>query len=329
MASTHPGGTQFAALPRNRLDRTAIATVVLLCALWGIQQVGTKVAVEQGLPPMVQATVRSAVAALLLCGFVALRSGWAGLRALTARDGTLAPGLLIAAMFAGEFLFLFEGIPHTTASRAVLFLYTAPFFTAIGAHLLIPNERLSAVQAFGLLCAFAGIALTVRDPGVGGTGLGDGLVTIGACLLGLTTVVVKRSRRLAAITPAKVLLYQLGFSTPILLLAGVLLGQFGRFPQATALAWGALAYQGVVVAFASYLTWFWLISRYPAGRLAAFTFLTPLFGIAAGALLLNEPANLSLLLALVCVGVGLRLVNTRAAPVPAAAPACPRESSAR
>lgn len=64
-----------------------------------------------------------------------------------------------------------------------------------------------------------------------------------------------------------------------------------------------------------YLAWFWLISRYPAGRLSSFSFLTPLFGLLAGALVLGEPVGWVLLLALLLVGIGIALVN-RPPPVP-------------
>jgi drug/metabolite transporter (DMT)-like permease len=65
----------------------------------------------------------------------------------------------------------------------------------------------------------------------------------------------------------------------------------------------------VGVAFITYLAWFWLVRRYPASRLASFTFLTPLFGVLAGGVLLNEPITNMLLLALVLVGTGIYLVN--------------------
>ncbi|MBV8914246.1 MAG: DMT family transporter, partial [Acetobacteraceae bacterium] len=101
---------------------------------------------------------------------------------------------------------------------------------------------------------------------------------------------------------------QLFFSIPILLAAAGLHGEL-YVPAATPLAWASVAYQAVVVSFMSYLTWFWLISRYPAGRLAAFTFLTPLLGVIAAALILGEQVTPMLLVGLVCVGIGLRLVN--------------------
>jgi drug/metabolite transporter (DMT)-like permease len=75
------------------------------------------------------------------------------------------------------------------------------------------------------------------------------------------------------------------------------------------LAWSSLAFQVVVVTFASYLVWFWLVRHYPATRLASFTLLTPVFGLLAGALLLGEPVTLRLATALVAVTVGILLVN--------------------
>ncbi|HYZ63277.1 MAG TPA: EamA/RhaT family transporter, partial [Acetobacteraceae bacterium] len=76
---------------------------------------------------------------------------------------------------------------------------------------------------------------------------------------------------LAAAGTEKVLAYQLLGSIPILLVTAVAAGEL-RWPEASALAWASLAYQCLVVAFASYLTWFWLIGRYPAGRLARSAF---------------------------------------------------------
>jgi drug/metabolite transporter (DMT)-like permease len=168
----------------------------------------------------------------------------------------------------------------------------------------------------GLLCAFAGTALAFGDalrlPTYNEL-LGDGLAFLAAILWGATTVVIKASR-LATIRPHKNLLYQLVVSAILLPVLSRVLGEPGIF-AATPLVLGMLAYQIVVVAFASYLAWFWLISRYPAGRLSSFSFLTPLFGVVAGALALSEPVGWMLALALALVGIGLALVD-RAAPLP-------------
>ena len=77
------------------------------------------------------------------------------------------------------------------------------------------------------------------------------------------------------------------------------------------LAWGSLAFQIVVVSFASYLLWFWLIRHYPATRLASFTMLTPVFGLVLGAVLLAEPVTARLLVALATVAAGIFVVNRR------------------
>ena len=291
----------------SRLDALAVGTMVLLCTVWAVQQVAGKVALSEGIPPILQALIRSAVAGPLVVAWLALRRGRRGLAALFAADGTLWPGALAASLFALEFVLLFEGIKLSSASRAVVILYTAAFFTALGGHLLLPGERLRPINALGLLLAFAGVAATIGGGG-SGSALGDALVLGAAAAWGFTTVTIKASRALMAASAEKVLAYQLLGSMPVLLVVAWASGEL-IVPHATALAWLSLLYQCVIVAFASYLTWFWLISRYPAGRLAAFSFLTPLFGVLAAALLLGDPVTPMLLVGLVCVGVGLRLVN--------------------
>ena len=300
-----PPGTP--ALQKTKLDAVAVGGMAVLCACWGVQQVTTKIALAGGMPPMFQATARSVIATALLLGWIAWRSDRR--RALLVRDGTLWPGLLVAVLFAAEFLFLFPGVARTSASRAVLFLFTAPFFTVLGAHFFLPAERLTSMRAAGLLVAFAGVVAAASDRlAEGATWQGDALVLAAAASLGVTTVVLKASPALAGATAAKVLLWQVGGSIPLLAVAAIALGQAG-WPNATRAAWVSLSYQSVVVAFASYLTWFWLVARYPAGRLAAFTFMTPLIGIAVAGVVLGDPVTSRLLLGVVGVGAGLQLVN--------------------
>ncbi len=295
--------------PAARLDALAVGVMLLLCACWGVQQIASKVALTQGMPPLLQALLRSAVAGPLLLAWFAARQGRAGLAALLARDGTLWAGLLTSVLFALEFILLFRGVQLTSASRAVVLLFSGAFFTAIGAHLLVPGERLRPVNAAGLVLAFLGVAATMGNGSAGGGSLrGDAMVLGAAAAWGFTTVVVKASRRLSMAPPEKVLAYQLFGSVPILLAAAWAWGEL-RMPDASALAWASVTYQCVVVAFASYLTWYWLVGRYPAGRLAAFSFLTPLLGVVAAWLLLGEPLTPMLLFGLACVGAGLRLVN--------------------
>jgi drug/metabolite transporter (DMT)-like permease len=286
------------------LDVTAIALMVLLCAIWGFTQVTIKLA-NTGFSPLFQAGLRSAGAALLLWAWSALRGV-----PLWGRDGSLGHGVVITTLFAAEFVLIYQGLALTTAARAVLFVYTAPFVVAVGAHFLVPGERLRGLKIAGLACAFLGITVAVADALRLPTRAelnGDLLVLGGAVCWGATTVAIKASRHVH-LTPNKRLFYQLGGSAVILLPLSVATGERGLVaPSPGALS--ALAFQIVVVAFASYLAWFWLLARYPASELSAFTFLTPLFGMAAGGLVLGERIGPALAVAMALVALGLYLVN--------------------
>lgn len=281
-----------------------MALMVLLCALWGVQQVAIKVTAES-IPPLLQAGLRSIGAALLVWAWMR----WRGI-ALFERDGSLWPGLLAGSLFAAEFALLYVGLQHTAASRGVLFLYTAPFLVAAGAHGLLPGERLQASQALGFAAAFSGVVLAFAGAlaSAGGvTLLGDGLCLLAAAMWAATTLLIKGSV-LRTVAPSKTLLYQLVISAAVLPALSWTLGEVwpAKVSPAAALWMG---YQIVVVASASYLAWFWLVARYPAGRLSAFSFLTPIFGLLAGLALLGEPAPPSLLAAMALVSAGIYLVN--------------------
>lgn len=297
--------------PRHtRIDATAATLMVVLCAIWGLNQVAAKV-VNAGISPLLQAGLRSAGAALLLWAW----SHYRGVR-LFDRDGSLPAGLLAGALFAAEFALIYWGLEFTTASRAVVFLYTSPFWVAVGVHLLVPGERMRRDQVLGLVTAFAGVVLAFGD-GLAFPSwsqlLGDVMLLGAGLLWGATTVVVKASR-LATVSASKTLLYQLGVSGTLLPLASLALAEPGIFAP-TPFIWSVLAFQTVIVAFITYLAWFWLVAHYPAGRLSAFSFLTPLFGLIAGGVLLDEPITLGLVVAMALVGAGIWLVN-RSTPRP-------------
>ena len=292
-------------LDRNQvLDLTAVVILVVLCASWALQQVAIKVA-NQGVSPILQAGIRSIGATILLWIWMSVRR-----KPILQRDGTLWWGIGAGLLFAGEFLLIYRGLEFTHASRAVIFLYLSPFVVAVGAQLFIPDERLRGIQVLGLCCAFAGIAVAFRDSLSLPTNrmlLGDVMLVGAALLWGATTVLVKASP-LARIDPGKTLLYQLVVSAVVLPVASLAMHEPGLV-LITPLIAGCLVYQTVWVAFITYLAWFWLIRRYPASRLASFTFLTPLFGVVAGGVLLSEPITSLLLLSLILVSTGIYLVN--------------------
>ncbi len=289
---------------RKPLDANAFSLMVLLTALWGFQQVAIKLAaVDVSL--VMQAGLRSIIATILVFG-------WARARgiALFRRDGTLPAGLLAGALFAAEFIFIYSGLAHTTASRMVVFIYLAPVFTALGLHALVPGERLGPLQWLGTALAFSGVVLAFSDgfaAAGGGTWLGDLFGMLGALFWAATTVLI-RATGLARTTATKTLLYQLAISALILPIVSILLGEKGVVTL-SARALASIAYQGVIVAFASYLAWFWLLTRYLAGRLSVFSFLAPLFGVLAGVLVLDDPLTPSFLGAALLVAGGIVLVN--------------------
>jgi drug/metabolite transporter (DMT)-like permease len=294
-----------AAAVRRPVDATAASIMVGLCFIWGFTNVFSKLAAPD-MSLVMQAGLRSVLA-------VALLLLWAQRRGIPVfhRDGTLPAGLAAGALFAGEFLFLFTGLAHTGASRMVVFVYLAPCFTALGLHWFVPSERLSPAQWTGIVLAFAGMALAFADGFAADRTslLGDAFGVIAAILWAATTVVI-RSTRLTSASATKTLFYQLAVAAATLPLASMLVGEPGVV-AVTPLAVANLLYQGVVVTFASYLTWFWLLTRYLAGRLAVFTFLTPLFGVAAGVVVLSEPLHPVFGGAVLLVGAGIYLVNRR------------------
>lgn len=291
---------------RKALDAQAFSLMLVLTALWGFQQVAIKLTAPD-VSLVMQAALRTALATALLLAW----ARWRGI-VLFSRDGTLAAGIGAGLLFGGEFVFIYAGLEHTAASRMVVFIYLAPIVTALGLHWLVPGERLARVQWAGVGVAFAGVALAFGDGFLaarGATLLGDVFGLIAAVLWGATTVLIRASA-LSRATAAKTLWYQLAVATPLLFAASALMGEAGVVAL-TPLALASLAYQGAIVAFASYLVWFWLLTRYLAARLSVFSFMTPLFGVLAGVAVLGEPLTPSFAGAALLVGAGIVLVNRR------------------
>jgi drug/metabolite transporter (DMT)-like permease len=294
---------------KTHLDALAVALVLVCCVLWGLNQVAAKLALAD-VPPLTQAALRSGGAALLVLA-------WARARGIVLFDSdrTLGGGLLAGSLFAAEFACIFLGLQFTSASRMVVFIYLAPFVVALGMPLVTRGERLSPLQWAGLAAAFAGVAWAFAEgfaPTVDAPPrqwLGDAL-GIGAALLWGATTLVIRATRLSNAAAEKTLLYQLVVSALLLGVAAAASGE--AWPvRWSAMALGSLGFQTVIVTFASYLTWFWLVRHYPATRLSAFTLLTPVAGLAAGVVLLGEPLTLRLVVATASVALGLVLVNRR------------------
>jgi drug/metabolite transporter (DMT)-like permease len=286
------------------LDPLGAAIVVGLCLAWGFNQVSVKLALID-YPPFIQGAIRSALAALCV-------AGWCWLRGIPmfARDGSVKGGLLAGFLFGAEFILIFQGLLYTTATRATLFLYLAPFFVVLGARIFLPMDRFGAWQWVGLGLSFAGmvVAFGAPTPAVDPRQLTGDIMMVGAAALWAATTLTIKSSRLNAAPPEKVMLYQLVVSAPMLAVAALAVGE-RIVEMPSALATGALAYQVFFVVSITYVVWFAMIAKYSATRLSAFTFLSPLFGVAAGHFALGDPLTPAFLLAVALVAAGLVLVN--------------------
>jgi drug/metabolite transporter (DMT)-like permease len=256
--------------------------------------------------PLFMAGLRSLVAAGCLYIWMKIK----GTRLFPSRI-ILLHGIIIGLMFGGEFGLIYVGLQYTTASRIYIFVYTAPFFVALGAHFFLTNDRLNIWKSVGLVVAFCGVVILFMG-GFGKSNIsaiaGDSMALFAGVLWGATTVYVKKY--LAGNTiPLQTLFYQVCFSAPLLILLSLAFEDpmISGFSSETAFS---VFYQCIIVAFISFLVWFELIHRYPVSLLHAFSFFTPIFGvILSGALILGEMISLRLVIALLLVSLGTVLVN--------------------
>lgn len=282
--------------------------MILLCIVLGLHQVAIKAAAPD-ISPILQIALRFGISAFLVSIVIV-----SGKERFNLQDGTLLPGIIAGIAFSLEFLCVAEGLRYTTASHMSVFLYTAPIFTSLTLHWFLPAERLRPHQWLGVAIAFGGVALaftggSVQD-GISPRMLwGDTLGILGGILWAATTVLI-RCTRLSEAPPTKTLLYQLVAAFILLMFYAVISRQASRFTM-TGIAWASLLYQGIVVTFAAFLAWFSLLRRYNASQLSVFLFLSPLFGVSFGVLLLNEKVDVYFGLGAVLVLTGIALVSKR------------------
>jgi drug/metabolite transporter (DMT)-like permease len=290
---------------KGRLPVSAGLVLGLLCLLWGADAVSIKFSI-QGMPPLMAAALRSLVAGVLLWAYARMKG-----RTVAFPRGQKRHALVIGLFFGLEFLFVYWGLAFTPVSRSLIFIYTSPIWVALGAHFLLKNDRLTPAKLFGLVLAFGGVAsvFQARSPELPPFyWIGDLMELSAAIFWAATTLYVKHIFENVNLDHYQTLFAQLIYSFPVLALGSVLF----ELPAELDLTWVVLAslfYQSVVVAFASFLLWYWLIHRHKVSRLMAFTFMAPLFGVILGGLVLDEPLTLSVWVGLACVAGGLYAVN--------------------
>ena len=285
------------------LSPGAIALMLMLCLSWGVNQVAVKLALPD-IPAMTQAMFRSIGALPVL-----LIIGWLRGANFSLRDGTLGPGLFAGVLFGIEFVLIYQGLRFTTASRAAVFLYTAPFFVALGSYQVL-GERLRASQWGGLALCFTGVALAIGVPQANVDAkvlLGDIMIVGGGALWGATTLIAKGTK-LRNAAPEKALGYQVAISIPILACASWLFGEkITHTPSALSIS--LLAYQAIWVVGCTFVLWFALVKTYSPSKLSSFTFFTPLFGVVAAYFIMHDTLTIAFGVAALLVIAGLYLVN--------------------
>lgn len=292
---------------RKALDQTASSLMIVLCMVWGLQQVILKMAASD-ISPLMQIALRSGLAALLLLPLVLLDQ-----KSQLMNPKNVKAGALVAVLFSLEFFLLAQALQLTSASHAVVLLYTAPIFVALGLHLKLPSERLTLLQWTGIGIAFIGIVVTFIRPQQIGVNtfqqqmLWGDLYALAAAIAWAATTVTVRLSSLAQAAVTQTLFYQLAGSFILLLGLAFFMGQ--AVVQWTPLVIGSLAFHTLIVSFASFLAWFWLLRNYLASRLGVFSFLTPLFGIIFGVWLLDENIEANFIFGTALVLLGILVVS--------------------
>ena len=270
---------------RRPVDASAVLLCTVLSFVWAVQQIAIKVALPD-VDALLQVGLRSLVAALILCAINRLwfKETWI--------DVSVIDILKVGGGFAGEFFFLALALRLTSAAHASVLLYTAPLFAAVGLSLALPEERLGLKQWAGLGTAFVGIAVAFLYPVLTSGAPADNLWWLGD-IFGLAAglswglcIVSLRTTRFSEAPPSQMLFWQLAAAALLNLPAAFLLGQ--THFVSTSITWGSLAFQTFGVSIASYVVWCAMLRRYLVARLGVLLFLSPLFGVALGVLVLDE-----------------------------------------
>jgi len=287
-------------MTKDNIDLKGFAVIVVLAILWGINYPAIKIS-NTGLSPVFTTFLRSLIASFLGIIYCIIIK-----QPLFHKGILLFHGFVTGMLFGLEFACLYLGMLYTDAARAAVFVYFSPFVVALGAHFFL-KEKLNSLKIFGLFLAFIGVFLVFKDKPSQRSGnlmfLGDILEITAAIFWGTTTLYIKKYLA-RSVHPINTFLYQLVFSIPIILICAYILEDKWIFNiNINVLA--SVGYQSIIIAFATYLIWFMLIHRYPVARLSVFTFLTPVFGVLFGVIVLGEKTTAGLILGLICVSIGI------------------------
>ncbi len=290
---------------KDHIDAVGAAFLIGFALLLATNQVVIKVTVD-GIGPVFQAALRSVGATLVLLVWMRFRG-----IGLDMSRPVVRAGVITGSIFAFEFMCLYNALDLTSVSRASVIFYSMPVWLAVASHVLLPAERLSPVRTVGLVLAMAGVVVAMSNRDGGDVSWAGDVLALTSALCWAAIALMARLSPISKVSPVEQLFWQVAVSGPILLLLAPLLGDLIRDVQPIHIA--GLVFQIFAVASFGFLLWFWLLKIYPASGVASFSFLSPIFSVALGWLLLNEDVGPELWVALALVAGGIFLINRKPA----------------
>lgn len=287
----------------SRARAWATPAAIFYIFLWAAAFVPSKIAVEDASPQLFLVlrflfggVVLGAAAALLRLPFPKSRREWTGIAVLGICSNALYLGLS------------YESLRHLSAGMGAILASTNPLILALVAPKLL-GEPLTLRKAAGLLVGFGGVVgVMLSRTGTGDANLGAvGLAVFAVCANVAGAVVFKRLRTGA---------HLLAISALQLTVAGLVLVPFAFTVDAhphvdwTPRLVVAFFYMFVSMSLIATVLWYWLLRNGEASRVSAYFFLTPIFGLALGALVLGEPTSPRDLIGLAATAAGIALVQS-------------------
>lgn len=287
---------------KNKVDLIGGSVLIIFSMLLGLNQTLVKI-VNSGIHPLFQVGLRSILASIpvLLFCFIFKKK-------LSISDGSLVPGIICGSLFGIEFVLLFFALEYTSVARSSILFYSMPVWLGIAAHFLIKDEELNVKRVIGFVLSIVAIFIALFSKNKIGEGglLGD-IFALLASFLWAGIVLIVRKTNLKRSSPEMQLLYQLIVSSILILPISIYFGYF--FRELNPLIISIFIFQFLVIVAAGFLTWFWVLSIYPASSMASFSFFAPIFGVMFGWIILKEEIGISIIISLLLVSVGIYLIN--------------------
>ena len=290
---------------KNKIDAFGAIALISFSLLLGINHVVIKI-VNLGLNPIFFAGIRSFIAFIFIIIWMKLVD-----KPIVFNSKYIKISIIAGIIFALEFLFLFLALDFTTVSRNSIIYYSMPLWLTILLLFTKNNEKISFLKFLGLILAFIGVVLSVTNfkinlilnsPNL----IGDILAFLAALFWALLIIIAKNSS-FSKVSPEMQLLWMVMVSGPILTIFSLFIEDPIRNFQLIHI-WGII-FQSIIVVAGGFLFWLWLLSKYPASGVASFSFLTPIFTIFFGWLILSEVMTFDFLIAAFLVISGLILIN--------------------